>query len=90
MGNRKKYGSWLPPSYDLNKISVPIYFFYSKNDWISSDVDVMKLAKKLQSVRGKFLVSDDDFDHMDYLFGIDANKLVYQKIISLLARYNKL
>ncbi|RZB40755.1 Abhydro lipase domain containing protein, partial [Asbolus verrucosus] len=72
--NWKRYNSWTPPSYDLTKIEVPLYFFYSDNDWISSAWDVHKLAKKLKSVRGKFLISDSGFDHMDYLFGIDASR----------------
>jgi lysosomal acid lipase/cholesteryl ester hydrolase len=85
--NLKRYSSWKSPNYDLSKITAPLYFFYSTNDWISSSRDVNDFAKKLTSLRGKFLVSDYGFDHMDYLFGIQAPQLVYQKILSLMTRH---
>ncbi|XP_044255278.1 lipase 1-like, partial [Tribolium madens] len=82
--NLKRYHSLKPPDYDLSQISAPLYFFYSKNDWISSAWDVGIFAKKLKNLKGKFLISYDNFNHMDYLFGIDAPKYVYNKIISLM------
>ncbi|KYB28090.1 lipase 1 isoform X1 [Tribolium castaneum] len=85
--NLKRYHSLKPPDYDLSQITTPLYFFYSKNDWISSAWDVGIFAKKLRSLKGKFLISYDSFNHMDYLFGIDARKYVYNKIISLMTRH---
>ncbi|XP_050299647.1 lipase 3-like [Anthonomus grandis grandis] len=87
-GNRKQYGSRSPPSYDLTKITAPTFLFYSKNDWLSAEKDVNNLCTGMgSSCKGKVLMSDFAFNHIDYLFGIDAPALVYNKVISVFARY---
>jgi len=85
--NQKTYGSLSPPNYDLSKIKAPTYLIYSKNDWLSAETDVNKLCDKMGSAcKGKFVMSDFQFNHLDYMFGIDAPTLVYNKVISLFAR----
>lgn len=37
IGNKKKYGSIKPPSYDLKKIRVPVSLHYSSNDWLAHE-----------------------------------------------------
>lgn len=86
-GNLKKYGSLTPPKYDLSAVTAPVYLLYSNNDWLSHQTDVLKLYSELGNVQGKFLISDDNFNHLDYMFAIDAPKLVYNKIISLMTRH---
>lgn len=82
------YGSLTPPSYDLAKVTAPTYLFYSKNDWLSAETDVDQLCSEMgSSCKGKLLISDFSFNHLDYTFGIDAPTLVYNKVISIFARY---
>lgn len=49
--------------------------------------DVQKLYSKLGNPIGKFRVPLDEFNHLDFLWGKDANILLYDKILSLLSRY---
>ena len=47
-----------------------------------SSQDVDQLASKLPNLVGKFLVPLPLFNHLDFLWGTDADTLVYNKIIS--------
>jgi lysosomal acid lipase/cholesteryl ester hydrolase len=86
--NLKKYGSVNPPNYDLKKITAPTFLIYSKNDWLSAEKDVDRLCTGMPTAcKGKILMSDFQFNHLDYMYGIDAASLVYNKVISLFARY---
>lgn len=86
--NLHHYQSLYPPEYDLEKITAPIYLIYSLNDWMSSEIDVNRLYKKLANCRGKFVVADKNFNHLDFLYGIDAPELVYSKVIGLASKYH--
>lgn len=87
IGNMKHYNSMFPPSYSLSTVTAPVYLLYSTNDWLSHQTDVLKLYKQLGNAKGKFLISDSNFNHLDYMYAIDAPKLVYNKIISLMTRH---
>lgn len=82
--NQEIYNTTEPPSYELSRISVPIAIFYSDNDWLASTLDVQKLLTELKSVRFVYKVPFKKFNHLDYLWGIDARKLVYEKLLKVL------
>lgn len=83
----KRYGSLSPPKYELGKVTAPVYLLYSTNDWLSHQTDVLKLYSELGNAKGRFLISDSKFNHLDYMYAIDAPTLVYNKIISLMTRH---
>ncbi|KAL1509736.1 hypothetical protein ABEB36_004428 [Hypothenemus hampei] len=86
--NMKYYGQMTPPSYDLSQITAPTYLIYSKNDWLSAQTDVEKLCSHMSNgCAGKIILTDFQFNHLDYTYGIDAPALVYNKVISLFARH---
>ncbi|KYB28092.1 Lipase 1-like protein [Tribolium castaneum] len=88
LGNWQHYHSLVPPRYDLSKITAPVYLFYSHNDWLSAERDVIRLCEGIGSAcAGKFLVSDNGFNHLDYMFGIHAPEYVYNRVISLMAKH---
>uniref|UniRef100_T1GDZ4 Lipase domain-containing protein n=1 Tax=Megaselia scalaris TaxID=36166 RepID=T1GDZ4_MEGSC len=80
--NKEVYGKEEPPEYPVDKIKAPTHFYYSKNDFMSSDVDVEKLAKKMKKeyVRELYLIPDHKFTHLDYLYGLNSKKVVYDRI----------
>lgn len=82
--NLVKYKSLFPPNYDLSKITAPVALFYSHNDWLAAEVDVLKLYNKLPNTIGRFLVTDKKFNHLDYLWALDADTAVYNKVFSLM------
>jgi len=85
--NMEIYGENYPPNYPLEQITAPVYLFYSHNDWLAAETDVLRLYDKLPNVLGKFLVADDKWNHLDYLWGIDVDVLVYNKVLSLMERH---
>ncbi|KAF2894642.1 hypothetical protein ILUMI_11540 [Ignelater luminosus] len=87
IGNLRKYGSLSPPKYKLKNIKAPVYLHYSRNDWLSHERDVDQLAKELGNLAGKFLSIDKKFNHVDYLFGIDARDQLYNRVIGLMKRH---
>lgn len=86
-GNIQKYGSVLPPVYNLSNIEVPIVIFYSENESFSDVKDVEILSNKLPTVYESVNVSD--FNHLDYLYSIESI-VVYRKIISFIERLESL
>ncbi|XP_071642183.1 uncharacterized protein [Temnothorax longispinosus] len=81
-GDEDLYGTSTPPSYDLSKIKVPIYLYYSENDWLANVKDVEKLYSELGNPAGKILIADKKFNHVDYVWAKDVKTLVYDQIIS--------
>lgn len=82
--NEKIYGSNTPPEYDLSKITLPIHLFWAQNDLLSSEKDVKKLYERLPSKTEIYMVPDPDFNHLDYLWAVDAPRLVNNKLLESL------
>ncbi|XP_061717352.1 lipase 3-like [Cydia pomonella] len=85
-GNMKQYGTPTPPQYPLQKITLPIALFGSQNDWLASTTDVTKLYQQLPSLIENYVVPLKEFNHIDFLWAIDAPKLVYNKLLELLEK----
>lgn len=83
-GNMRQYGSIIPPEYPLHNITLPIALLGSENDWLASDVDVTNLYTKLANPIEHYIVPLKEFNHIDFLWAIDAPKLVYVKLLQLL------
>nr|XP_021193719.2 lipase 3 [Helicoverpa armigera] len=87
LNNWRIYRSGSPPEYDLKKVTLPIKLFWSKNDLLSSEKDVMALYNKLPSNPEMFLVPDEKFNHLDYLWAIDAPRLLNNEVLNSLHSY---
>lgn len=84
--NLKKYGSSDPPEYDLNLIKLPLTLFWAKNDLLSDEKDVKKLYEHLPKSTEMYEVPFADFNHLDYLWAVDADVLVNDKILKTLKK----
>ncbi|KAF2901554.1 hypothetical protein ILUMI_04632 [Ignelater luminosus] len=84
IGNNRHYDNTSPPRYLLHKVTAPVYLFYSRNDWVSAESDVLRLYRELGNVQERILIEDGKFNHVDYLYAIDARELVYDKVITRL------
>ncbi|XP_026736615.1 gastric triacylglycerol lipase-like [Trichoplusia ni] len=83
-GNFKQYGSITPPEYPIHKITLPIALFSSQNDWLSGDIDVTNLYVQLVNPIDHYIVPLKEFNHIDFLWAIDAPSLVYSKLLQLM------
>ncbi|KAK4872302.1 hypothetical protein RN001_016426 [Aquatica leii] len=81
------YGSGYPPEYRLESITAPIYLYFSRNDFMSNETDVNRLKRRLPNVKRKILISDPDFNHIDYLYAKQAPKLLYRLLIKAMRTF---
>lgn len=86
--NIKRYGAPTPPEYNITKIQVPIYMMSSVNDWLAGPEDVNHLGNLLPKKIGDYVVPMKAFNHVDFLFGKDAEKLVYRPLLQAIKDHN--
>ncbi|XP_059057965.1 lipase 1-like [Achroia grisella] len=87
-GNMVKYGRKTPPSYPLEKISVPIYLVYSGNDLLCQQEDIYKLCGKLKNCTDIYRISDEyQFNHLDFVWSKHFKSLVYERILKQLWKF---
>ncbi|XP_055912111.1 lipase 3-like [Eupeodes corollae] len=79
-----------PKDYPIEKIDVPIFLYYSENDYMSSEVDVEKLMRKLKesTLRGAHKVPHPRWNHLDYLWGLNINEQLHDAIMEDLDTIN--
>lgn len=82
-----EYGSITPPAYNLRAVRAPVALHYSLNDWLAEPIDVQELLRGLGNVVGGFVTADPRFNHFDFLWAIDARRLVYQQVIEIMRRF---
>lgn len=84
--NYNQYGIYTPPEYDLESITLPIKLFWARNDLLSGEEDVMMLYYRLNDDTELHMVPDPDFNHVDYLWAIDAPTLLNNKLLQVLEK----
>ncbi|KAE9548821.1 hypothetical protein FO519_007974 [Halicephalobus sp. NKZ332] len=82
--NQKHYGSSTPPEYDFTLVNAPVYLYWSDADWLGDAKDIEEFL--LPTLPPAYLVQSnklDDFNHLDFIWGLNAAKQVYQPIIQI-------
>jgi lysosomal acid lipase/cholesteryl ester hydrolase len=82
--NQRMYGTPTPPDYDLSKATLNVTLFWSTNDLLSNEKDVRKLHETLPTTTQMYLVPFAKFNHIDYLWAIEAPRLVNNKVFEIL------
>ncbi|KAK5640032.1 hypothetical protein RI129_010843 [Pyrocoelia pectoralis] len=86
--NIGRYGTLEPPEYNLSKVTAPVALFYSNEDMLMSPKIVEELCNKLANcVSKQNLVT---FNHLDFLLAIDVVPVLFEHVIKVLERYNKI
>ena len=67
-------------------MAIPVALFTGSDDWLADPKDVAGLIPKLPNIACHTNI--DYYDHLDFIWGIDAHKVVYQDIIHLFWKYN--
>ncbi|CAN7938119.1 unnamed protein product, partial [Ixodes hexagonus] len=86
--NLKKYGTATPPYYSLVRTTAPVAIYWSKNDWLASEKDVHHLRDDLPNVVSFYQVPDPEFTHIDFVWAINAAKILYEPMIQLMKKYD--
>ena len=88
-GNYGYYGHFSPPKYNLGKVSVPVKLIYGANDLLADPVDVAWLHSQLTCESSVLKVANPKFNHLDFLWGKDADRLVYKHVIEFMQEHEK-
>lgn len=76
----------MPPVFNMSNVLVPTVLYYGKNDWLADSRDAKLLAKALQPN----LVHSEgipNWEHLDFIWGLDAARLVYKPLINFLNKF---
>ena len=68
---------------------VPLHLWVGDKDYLAYEKDVDKLAIVLPNVQSYNLVEYQGFTHFDFAIAIDADKLVYSKILKQINESDK-
>lgn len=76
------------PAYNVSDLKVPVAAFTGTQDWLADPQDVAKLLPKLNAT-GQLIFHKniDYYDHLDFIWAMDAPKMVYNDIIKLAQKH---
>lgn len=80
-------GKHPPRNFDLSRITVPLTLHFSPCDSFTNPKDVKRLISELKSLVYVQEVNERHFGHFDFLWGINAAKNIYSKILTFLKMY---
>ncbi|VDD74551.1 unnamed protein product [Mesocestoides corti] len=80
--NIEKYNQTAPPLFHLDNFDIPTSVYYGGRDWLAAPQDVERILLELPKVPGRVRsVYLPDYNHLDFVWGLDAAKLVYSDIV---------
>lgn len=85
--NLKIYGSEKPPEYDLSNWSnwsIPSFIINSDADPFSTEKDLEFFLSHVHNKQNFFIKKLTNYNHLDYLWSIDAKKDIYFDLIEFL------
>ena len=83
--NMKNYNQVTPPVYDLSKVNVPVALYYGTNDWLADVADIQLLRQSLPNIVDDLNI--EKYNHLDFIWGLDAKSLLYDRMIQLMSTY---
>lgn len=60
-------------------MTVPVALYWAQNDWLADPTDVKALLPLLPNKLYNNYI--ENWDHLDFIWGMDAAKIVYDDII---------
>ncbi|KAM8713456.1 hypothetical protein ACLKA7_013724 [Drosophila subpalustris] len=81
--NKKEYGNKNPPDYDVEGIDVPVYLYYSDNDYFASliDVDLLRRTMNPNSLKRAYRMPESKWNHLDFLWGMNIKEILYDTVL---------
>lgn len=84
--NMRMYHSKVPPKYHVERVTSPVALFYSMQDWFSNTTDINILRKILPNVVDAYVVPDEKFNHIDFIYAKDLKTLIFNRLSELLSK----
>ncbi|KAM6186086.1 lipase member N [Rhynchocyon petersi] len=84
--NMHHYNQSRPPLYNLTAMKVPTAIWAGGQDVLVTPKDVARILPQIQNLSYFNLLPD--WNHFDFIWGLDASQRVYSKIIALMKEYS--
>ncbi|XP_055590800.1 lipase 3-like [Uranotaenia lowii] len=88
-GNLQTYSNWKAPQYNFSNSKAPVQIFYGLNDWMVHPRDVEEFSRMLPNLLEAAPIVDKKFNHLDFLMAKNARQQVYDKMLPVMERYNR-
>ena len=85
--NMRLYRAATPPDYVIENIKAPIGLYYTYNDYLTSEVDVQRLARLLPNVVENNLFPYKRWNHMTVVWGIVSRELVQKRLLEVMKKF---
>ncbi|XP_072930289.1 lipase 3-like [Epargyreus clarus] len=72
--------------FPLKKVTLPIALFTSSDDCLATIPDVLKLYFSIANPIDHYIIRGKNFSHNEFVFGPQANMLVFDKVVNILER----
>jgi len=81
--NTEHHDNKVPPLYNLSRVTTPVAIYWGDNDWYTAKQDVEFVSNGLPNILPgmKHEVDFVNWSHLDFLWGVDADVLVYKFLI---------
>ncbi|ERE79098.1 lipase member N, partial [Cricetulus griseus] len=83
--NMNHYNQSRPPIYDLTAMKVPTAIWAGGHDALITPQDVARILPQVTNLR--YFKLFPDWNHFDFVWGLDAPQRLYSKIIGLMREY---
>ncbi|XP_076324164.1 gastric triacylglycerol lipase-like [Tachypleus tridentatus] len=84
--NMKKYNQTTPPEYFIENITTPVALFWGQDDWFADPDDIAMLQPRLKHMIKSYMVEYAKWSHLDFIWGIEARKYVYNELLKMLQK----
>ncbi|KAL9651138.1 hypothetical protein ABK040_002855 [Willaertia magna] len=81
IGNRRQYGQFSTPQYNLKNLNVDVALYHGGLDVLGDVEDFKQAFKQIPKSRVKTVLFYPDYGHFDFMWGIHAHKDVYPDIL---------
>jgi lysosomal acid lipase/cholesteryl ester hydrolase len=84
--NQQHYNQTTPPVYSIRSMKIPTAIFWSTDDWLADPEDVAFIFDNIQNL--VYQKHIPDYNHLDFVWAISANKVIYQDLIAQMRKYH--
>jgi pimeloyl-ACP methyl ester carboxylesterase len=84
--NQQHYNQTTPPPYSIASMKVPTAIFSGGEDWLADPEDVNYILDNIQSLVFKKYIPD--YNHIDFVWALTANKLIYPDLLEQMQKYH--
>nr|XP_054931302.1 lipase 3-like [Dermacentor andersoni] len=88
--NKRLYGQTVPPCYPLENIRTPVAIFWGHGDTLSRPQDIDLIRSRVSSVVVDERVGSGPFNHNDFIYGVNAKRVLHDRIVQLLRQFYSL